>query len=372
VKGKEKREKKRGDLTLPGFFFRQIFSDSLFSLFSLFDCVEVETVSPTPAHQKMGNVCAGLCSIAILCRLCYNISNIAQGLHMSSNTLVGALKANWHYLRSQRGFRRAPLCTILRLLCWRIQCLLGISAIIKLRRWGARFFLPPKWQGPGATTIFAFREHYEPELAYLEHFVSPGSVVLDAGASLGIYTVAAGNLVGDSGLVLSFEPGAESFSVLERNIKLNCLRNVRAFRAALSDHEGSANLYHHAPGPTLYSLGADRDLREKSEEVITTTIDSMLKREGVDSLDFLKMDVEGAEELVLRGASSLLRCARPVIIFEINPEAAERLRLSFDGAWNFLDGFGYQFFAIGNVGKLQKLVFPPAGGNVVAIQRGHK
>jgi FkbM family methyltransferase len=220
--------------------------------------------------------------------------------------------------------------------------------------------------------IFAVRENWKPELACLERFVSPGSVVVDAGACLGIYTIAAGKLVGESGRVLSFEPGVESFPVLERNIKLNCLRNIRAFRMALSNSEGKARLYHNVYSITCHSLGADPQLSDGFEEVATTTIDRVLEQEGIDRVDFLKMDVEGSEELVLRGARSLLRRARPVILFEINPKAIEQLGLTKYGTWNILDGLGYHFFSLGSAGKPQKLDSPPPGGNVIAVHKEHK
>jgi hypothetical protein len=60
----------------------------------------------------------------------------------------------------------------------------------------------------------------------------------------------------------------------------------------------------------------------------------------------MKLDVEGAEELVFRGARKILTTAHPAIIFEVNPEAATSLGLSGRGAWDILDGMGYGFFRV--------------------------
>ncbi len=284
---------------------------------------------------------------------------------MSSNFRPAPLKAKWRYLRNQMGFRQSPLRVIFRLLSWRIRCLLGIPATIKLPRWDVRLFLPAEWRG-FSKLAFTFRENYEPELAYLERLISPGSVVVDAGANCGIYTVAASKLVGDHGIVLAFEPAVSTFRILEYNVQLNGLRNVHAFRVALWDREGKAHLYHH-PDPGRDSLGRDVEMKGGVEEISTVTLDKLLDRESIDSVDFIKMDVEGAEEMILRGASSLLHRARPVVVFEINPGVCTRLGFSKDGAWNLLKGLGYRFFSMENNGDLQKLSSLPNGGNVVAI-----
>lgn len=135
--------------------------------------------------------------------------------------------------------------------------------------------------------IFALRDKYELELAYLNRFVLPGMVVVDAGASCGIYTVAAAKLVGDVGRVIAFERGAKSASVLIRNIELNGLNNVRLYREALSDRVGHARLYNHR-GPVAYSIAVGESNRDRFDEITTTTLDSMLKQEKLDRVDFLK------------------------------------------------------------------------------------
>ncbi len=278
---------------------------------------------------------------------------------------LGRLNRKFRVLRGHPGFRRAPLLILMRLLFWRLRCLLRIPATIDLPTWNARVFLPAKWEGAGATTIFAMREDYEPELMYFATCLTEGMVVVDGGANCGLYTVVAAKLVGNSGLVLSFEPGAESFSVLERNVRLNRLGNVHALRLALSDGERTTHLYHHR-GPNSYSL-APRAGTGLYEEVRTTTIDAMLARDGLDRVDVLKLDVEGAEELVLRGANTVLRESRPMIIFEVYRDAATRLGLAQNGAWDYLAELEYQFFTIGTDGELRRLTLAPDAGNVIAI-----
>jgi FkbM family methyltransferase len=218
--------------------------------------------------------------------------------------------------------------------------------------------------------IFAVRNHYERELRYLHHFVAPGMVVVDGGASCGIYTAVAARLVGPSGRVLSFEPGAEAFSVLTKNIQLNHLTNVRAHCAALSDRDGRALLYHLERGPNSFSIGCPKSTAVESEEVVTRTLDEMFREEGIDRVEFIKLDTEGAEELVLRGAGQSIARSRPTIIFEVNAVAARQLGLRPCGAWELLMTWGYRFLFLTESGDLRELDEPPMADtiqNVIAV-----
>jgi len=280
---------------------------------------------------------------------------------------IKLFKQRWKYLKAQESFRRAPLLTACRLISWMVRCLLQMPAVINLPEWNVRMFLPPEWRGI-AKLVFAFREDYEPEMSCLKKILSPGSVFIDAGANVGIYTLAAGTIVGEAGRVLAYEPSAQSFPLLEKNIALNGLTNVRAFPAALAQKNGRTWL-HRGPNPTLNSLGKDPSWKEDGEEIVTKTLDQALHQTGIDRVDVIKMDVQGAEELVLRGAFNTLLSAHPVIIFEVWPEGATLLGLSPNGAWELLESEGYQFFATGPGGTLSPIKSPPVIGNVVAIYR---
>lgn len=283
---------------------------------------------------------------------------------------IQEIRGKCRYLLGHPGFRNFPLLTLFRLICWRLHCAFGIPATFSLPRWRARFYLPPRWRGAGTTMVYALRAQYEKELMHLDRFLSAGMTVVDCGANCGIYTVAAAKLVGRSGLVLSFEPGADSFSILEKNIQLNHLVNVRVYRTALSDKEGKAALYHHQHGPNSFSLGPPDAGEIDFEEVPSRTLCQVLQHEGVPRIGLIKLDVEGAEELVLRGAEPILAHSHPTIIFEVNGAAAKRLGLGPTGSWNLLKSLGYQFFSLAEWGHLSRLDHPPEESdpiNLIAI-----
>jgi len=273
----------------------------------------------------------------------------------------------WLYLRNQEAFRHSPFSTILRLISWRVKCLLRSPATITLENWDLQMFLPPEWGGI-AKLAFAFRKRYEPELPYLERILSPGMTFVDAGACYGLYTLAASKIVGESGRVIAFEPAIRAFRVLQKNVALNSLANVLVFPMALTANPGKALLYHH-PNVGCDSLGRDHSFTETAEEIATESLDNVLRKISVGHVDVIKMDVQGAEELVLRGAMEILTSSHPAIIFEVYPPGTVLLDLSPYGAWDFLEKLGYEFFVVDRQGTLRRELSPPADRNVVAIHK---
>lgn len=292
---------------------------------------------------------------------------------MLTGSLLRNFQAKWRFLSVQRAFRQAPVRTSARLASWRIRCLLGQAATIRLHRWAVRMFLPPIWRGV-AKLIYTLRDDYEPELAYLEQFLSPGKVFVDAGANFGIYALMASKKVGPAGQVICFEPSARAFPVLQHNIAINGLKNVLACPAALTDRAGRARLYHHsAVGSDALAKDSTFDPNAYAQEIDTDSLDSMLARASL-GVDVIKMDVQGAEELALRGAREVILSTHPVIMFEFHPEGALSLGLEPHGAWNLLAAFGYDFLNIGQRGTATRLTSPPSTiANIVAIHRsGHE
>ncbi len=280
-------------------------------------------------------------------------------------SVLEKVEAKWEWLKTQDGFHRGPVRAGIRLLSWRVTCLLRTGATIRLRRWNLRMFLPTRWRVMGEY-IFTLREYYEPELAYLEEVLSPGKVFFDVGANIGIYTLVASRIVGETGRVVAFEPSIQSFPGLQRNVALNSLTNVIAFRAALSDKRGTARLCH-APDPVGNSVCGDPVWGAEAEEITVETLDRMIEQACVQHVDVIKIDTEGAEELVLRGAKKILAEMRPVVIFEVNPEACARFGLSPNGVRELLESLGYEFRVLHRNGTFFRPRLPPPYFNVVAI-----
>jgi FkbM family methyltransferase len=152
--------------------------------------------------------------------------------------------------------------------------------------------------------------------------VTPGMTVVDAGAFLGWYSLLAGRAVGPRGCVHAFEPDPGNLRRLRRNITLNQLSlTVTATDKALSDRSGPQELHVVEGEPSQNSLFLALP-ESVSRTVECVRLDDYLG--GDDSVDVLKIDVEGAEVKVLRGMRNLLTRDRPMTIFvECLPKALE-------------------------------------------------
>jgi FkbM family methyltransferase len=252
----------------------------------------------------------------------------------------------------------------LRSLLWGLRLLIRRPVTFRIGGHGGRMRVPAQL-GAGAAAPFILRERYEPEVGFLEKALRPGDVFVDGGANLGIYTVLASNLVGPSGKVLSFEPGAVTFERLQQSIDANPVQNVHAHMAALSDKVGEAPLYHSQDHFVSYSLATDETAAD-SEMVQTLTIDEALAQDGLERLDFLKLDVEGAEELALRGAQKSIESWHPLVMFEseVVPGAPGDEGHEPDGAWRFLEERGYTLGIVGADGRLAPAEQPRLGNNI--------
>jgi FkbM family methyltransferase len=258
------------------------------------------------------------------------------------------------------GFRRNPPLVMARIMAWAVHCGLGVPARIRLRHPSCRLYLPAKWRGGGSTSVYVFRELYEPEFLALSRLLRPGMVFVDGGANTGAFTFAAARLVGSEGKVLAFEPGRRCFLGLQESARLNACSHVILRAEALADESGPARLYHHASQDNSFSLGAGEKGDLTYDLVQRITLSDALQQEGLTAIDFLKLDIEGAQELALRGCLEQLQRDLPHVLIENHQRACRRLGLDPLGAFQLLEKLGYAFYQVDTDGELQPL--PSADG----------
>ncbi len=158
---------------------------------------------------------------------------------------------------------------------------------------------------------------YEPAVtAMVRRHLREGQTFVDVGAAFGYFSVLAGTIVGPSGLVVAFEPGPQNQSVLILNLEMNGVRSAEVHQVALSDGPG-VFMYSHSGANGFISpfTGVPEDLASHSL-VQATTLDRLL---GERSVDMMKIDVEGAEGLVLAGGRSTLERSHPMLLIEFSP-----------------------------------------------------
>lgn len=132
--------------------------------------------------------------------------------------------------------------------------------------------------------------------------VKEGDIVIDVGAHVGTFTVKAAEIVGDKGLVVAIEPEPRNLAFLQRNIESHNLSNVKVIRKAIWDKPTKARLYLSKFSP-LHSLCYPS---ESYIEVEADCLDNIVSELGLNHVDFVKIDTEGAELEALRGAERTL------------------------------------------------------------------
>ncbi len=166
----------------------------------------------------------------------------------------------------------------------------------------------------------------EPELLIIPELVKPGATVFDIGANFGLHTRFMSEAVGDTGQVHSFEPTITMYDVLSNNVESLNLDNVATNQLALSDQDSELEFFvpiRKDGSPNYYESSLvepeDIDSADYMTYIVdTTTLDSYCEKNQIEKVDYLKIDVEGHEIAVLKGAEKLLRTSKPAIFLEVN------------------------------------------------------
>jgi FkbM family methyltransferase len=189
-----------------------------------------------------------------------------------------------------------------------------------------------------------------------------GNVCWDIGTERGWFTLLMANLVGNTGRVDSFEAFPPTFVKLKKNIDLNQFEWVNANNVAVSDSTGKMffvpptdEVTHHVD--YLHDCGGVGYLTQNatpdSIEVPTISLDEYAVNHPLERLDFIKIDIEGAEYAALLGAENIIRKIRPIIAIEYNQETALRAGTSIEKLDELLDSYGYDRFTF--YSRLEKL-----------------
>lgn len=199
---------------------------------------------------------------------------------------------------------------------------------------GARIYLDLREEMCHGVFFYGGQPHEYGTEKVFRKVLKPGDIVLDIGANVGYYTRIASRMVGGDGAVLAFEPMPAALRVL----RMNCadLPNAEVFPMALSDREGESVFYVRKKGD-MSSLAADS--RAKTVRVKTGTVDDVLK--NCPRLDFIKIDVEGFELEVIRGAHRTLAAHRPVVYFEFVQNFADERGFGFEDFEALLGRYDY-------------------------------
>lgn len=184
------------------------------------------------------------------------------------------------------------------------------------------------------------------DLARLAQFVTAADTCIDVGANIGLYSLYLGRLVGPTGRVEAFEPVRRNALLTQLNCELNGLDHVTVNQAPLSDVSGKSLTAHVPEDDSAYSYFSDDGAGPSGS--VSLTLDDYCKEHRIGPVAFMKVDVEGAEFTVLKGAAGLLASAnRPkVIMVEIVEAYLARFGHNPRDLCAWMGELGYHPFAV--------------------------
>jgi len=247
-------------------------------------------------------------------------------------TLERAWKAHWPFSRGQYLLSRAepafdPLVPV------RVEVEPGVNMLLDPEDYVSRTLLETgQWEADS--------------WAIVKQHLPPGGTFVDVGAHIGIYSLKAARVVGSQGRVISIEPNPDTLQKLRDNIQASGDTNVAVQPFACSDAETDLDLFAAARANT----GGTSLSRANAEQVGAVSavyhvharpLDAILEAAGVSGVDVIKIDVEGAEMLVLKGARQTLARYSPVISVELIDRQLKSMGTSAAEVTEFLRSQGY-------------------------------
>ncbi len=203
-----------------------------------------------------------------------------------------------------------------------------------------------KWiTGSGNHGCWLGSYEYEKQTLFAE-IIKEGSIVYDIGAHVGYYTLLASELTGPGGKVIAFEPLPENIRYMKEHLRLNRCKNVTVYEAAVAEHSGST-FFEYGKSNYTGNLSSEADLKIKM-----VSLDDLFSRGEIPIPDYMKIDVEGAELLVLSGAKSILVNCHPTILL-----ATHGIEMRHQ-CGTFLRSIGYELQSINekNVDETDELI----------------
>jgi FkbM family methyltransferase len=203
--------------------------------------------------------------------------------------------------------------------------------------------------------VYGVYEKYESEL--FKKLIKPGMLVVDIGANIGYYSLIAAKLVGNNGRVYAFEPEPNNYNLLVKNIKINNLANIIPIQKAVSNKRGNIKLFLDKVNLAAHSFSENNIPIQKEGfvEVEALTLDEFFENTTKNSkVDFIKLDTQGAEGLVVEGSTGILSSNNLKIVMEFWPYGLKNMGTDPLRLLHKLQNFGFRIKLIDEVSQCMK------------------
>jgi len=190
---------------------------------------------------------------------------------------------------------------------------------------------------------------YEPqETLLIQELVKPDWTCIDIGANIGYFTLI---MAKQCKYVYAFEPELNNFNLLKMNIELNKFGDVTIYREAVGDYTGTKPLYICDTNNGMHRLYKSKHCGTRVAYVYTVRLDDY-KLVDWPKIDFIKIDVEGAEYGVLTGMVELLIKDKPTILMEFHPPSIKEYGVNPLDVYRFIYKLGYEIYLIPNIADI--------------------
>jgi FkbM family methyltransferase len=213
------------------------------------------------------------------------------------------------------------------------------------------------WLNRAFLALYAiYKEYFEAgPIDRLREFVPSGSLAIDVGANVGFFSLRFAEWVGDGGKVISIEPEDRNYNSLVSALKREgLLDRVQALKAVAAAEAGMTRLEINPLHPADHKLSRDGT----GSPVMAVTLDELVQDRGYLRPALVKIDVQGAEMLVLEGASNILTVAGPALFIELHEEGLNMFGTSVSAILDRLAERGYEAYWLMRTGPHRKA--PPA------------
>jgi len=285
------------------------------------------------------------------------------------------ISLSFHFARYKPGVQRDQFLRI-----YAFEKMLNLP-IVYTDQQDLRYVLYP---GQNAEIYFQNQGNYEvSETRFCINHIQPGMVIFDVGANIGLYTLLFAKLAGLTGSVHTFEPDIKNYRRLCANIYLNGFEDVvkvnrravfsRSQIVKLNTFPDSVNAWHTLGNlelPDPWNTG--KTIKPSSiQEIEAVSLDDYCHNNGINHVDFLKVDVEGAELDVLQGATNLFHAGKiKCVMFEISLPQIQGMGHSPEDLYHFFHEHGYDIYQILTDGSISKILETKLGlyQNFVAMK----
>ena len=262
--------------------------------------------------------------------------------------MVETVARAWRYAR-RPDVRRDPIRLISRRAVYGFQRRLAPERLTTVRRFEIHdgVIVNGRLSDIISRSLYLYGAFEYASMEAFKMLTRPGDIVVDAGAHIGTYTLAASRLVGPTGSVLAFEPDHANRELLRLNVNANHASNVTIHDVALFNRTTRLPLQGtpQESNSGLPSLSRDGREDKRWPLVPCRPLDEVLDESATSSVQVMKVDVEGAEAEVFAGADLTLRASRPDILFEVGDLEDTKLGAT-SPAIELLRSIGYSIFGI--------------------------